>query len=95
MWLYFKNLTKDKIILSFVSILIFFFIYTFFKNEDFVGMPPTPIDGRLGMTDYFNRLYYSVVLQTAVGFGDIVGNTDGIRFISMLQAICMMIILIV
>lgn len=94
MWLYNKYVNTHKVILSFYSIFIFFIIYTLFPNDDFAGMPKTH-SNKLELTDYFNRFYYSVVLQTAVGFGDIVGNTDRVRFISMMQAISMMLILIV
>ena len=50
-----------------------------------------PFDGTLNLgsavTDYFDRLYFSVVTQTTLGYGDIFPASRKVRIITMLQAL--------
>jgi hypothetical protein len=50
-----------------------------------------PFDGTLNLgnavTDYFDRLYFSIVTQTTLGYGDIFPASRKVRIIAMLQAL--------
>ena len=50
-----------------------------------------PFDGTLNLgsavTDYFDRLYFSVVTQTTLGYGDIFPASRKVRVITMFQAL--------
>jgi hypothetical protein len=50
-----------------------------------------PFDGTLhlgtAVTDYFDRLYFSVITQTTLGYGDIFPASRRVRIITMLQAL--------
>ena len=58
-----------------------------------------PFDGTLNMgravVDYFDRLYFSVITQTTLGYGDIFPASRKVRIISMLQALSTVLIFII
>lgn len=89
-----RYITFYKISATIISIFLFTLLYCLYYNEDFKGMPPT-VDGHLTTADYFNRLYYSIILQTSVGFGDIVPLRTSLRMMSMIQALASMFLLII
>ena len=58
-----------------------------------------PFDGTLNMgkavVDYFDRLYFSVITQTTLGYGDIFPASRKVRIISMFQALSTVLIFII
>ena len=58
-----------------------------------------PFDGTLNMgkavIDYFDRLYFSVITQTTLGYGDIFPASRKVRIISMFQALSTVLIFII
>lgn len=52
------------------------------------------LTNKYAVTDYFDRLYYSVIIQTALGFGDIFPNNKLLRLFTMLQAFSTIFIII-
>ena len=49
---------------------------------------------RLAVQNWFDRLYYSVITQSAIGFGDIFPGTRMLRLVTMLQAVSTLIVLL-
>lgn len=49
---------------------------------------------KFAVTNYFDRLYYSVTIQTTLGFGDIFPASKALRFFTMLQALSTIFIII-
>ena len=46
------------------------------------------------VNDYYDRLYYSITIQSTLGFGDIFPATKSLRFATMIQALSTILIII-
>jgi len=49
---------------------------------------------KYSVLDYFDRLYYSTIVQTTIGFGDVFPATKKLRFFTMVQAFSTLFILL-
>ena len=73
-----------KVIYTIISILFFSFIYMFFRDDEFGSLIQF---GDTFLDKFIDRLYYSVVVQTTLGLGDIYPASRKLRMLTMLQAI--------
>lgn len=81
-----KDIYKQKkIIILFISIIIFSFIYYHLNTKHFKIKSSNTMN-------YFNSLYFSCVTQTLLGPGDIYPKTDITKFFIILQVILTLII---
>lgn len=53
------------------------------------------LTNKYAVRDYFDRLYYSVIIQTSIGFGDIFPANRRLRLVTMLQAFSTIFILFI
>lgn len=83
--------TINKIYIAFLIILIFAIIYSFFDHTHWNG-----IDVNDEANNYykriFNRLYYSMVTWSTIGYGDITPKSVIVRFIFMIQVVILLLL---
>ncbi len=53
------------------------------------------MSSRYTVSDYFDRLYFSAITQTTVGYGDIFPANRTLRFFTMLQALSTIFIIVI
>jgi hypothetical protein len=81
-----KNIFKQKkIIILFISIIIFSFVYYHLNTKHFKIKSSD-------IMNYFNSLYFSIVTQTLLGPGDIYPQTDVAKFFIIIQVTISLII---
>lgn len=81
-----------RIFYVFIMIFLFTFIYSFFPNDAFDDQDPYK---RLKIITLFDRLYYSTVIQTTLGFGNILPSDNRLRVFTMIQALSTILIILV
>ena len=81
--------TINKIYIAFIIILIFTVIYAFFDHNHWNGIEKE--DDR-GFKRLFNRLYYSMVSWSTVGYGDITPKTVITRTIFIVQVVILLLL---
>lgn len=80
----------DKIYLfNFLFFIIMFsFIYYFFtQSHEYNIFSQNKTNNFDKMTRFTDYLYYSIITQSTIGYGDITPNSYKVRFISALQAL--------
>lgn len=81
-----NNIFKQKkIIILFISIIIFSFVYYHLNTKHFKIKSSD-------IMNYFNSLYFSIVTQTLLGPGDIYPKTDVAKFFIIIQVTITLII---
>ena len=84
---------ETKGILAVISIIIFSLIYMFFDNNEFSGLREIK-NKKYSVENYFDRLYYSTIIQTSIGIGDIYPATEKVRIVTMIQALSTILIIL-
>ena len=83
-----------KIALTLITILVFGIIYTFFDESEFIYRDDTHNQFAKIKNIFFERLYFSIITQTTIGYGDIVPNSDATRFVVAIQALSTILIIL-
>jgi len=84
-----------KLIVLFSCIFVFSIIYSFFDNSKFEGWTKEDDDhGVFDFQDYQNRLFYSVLIQSTLGFGAVYPKNKLLQFVTMVQVVITCIIAI-
>lgn len=81
---------QDRIYLyNFLAfIFLFTLIYYFFTDEDeYTVLSTNTREDFNKMTNFLDFLYYSIMTQSTVGYGDITPNSNKVRILSALQAL--------
>ncbi len=88
-----KNNLRRKLLFVILSIIFFSIVYMFFDDKEFSGLFQH-VQRKSAVENYFDRLYYSTIIQTSIGIGDIFPSSKKVRFVTMIQALITIIILL-
>ncbi len=89
----YKNIRKIYYII--IMSLLFTVLYSLFPNSSFSGWKKESDNDIFTLVDLFHRLFYSVVIQTTLGFSELYPDNLLLRFITMIQALSTIFIIII
>ncbi len=88
-----KRVTIGKFFFTILFMFLFSFIYMLLDEDEFLWRDIKHKEFS-EVTGYFERLYYSAIVQTTIGLGDIVPNSKRARVITMVQALTTILLII-
>ena len=86
------NKLYNKLLYSIVLTILFSFIYMIFDDDEFIINFDRHDNFDVLHHQYFRRLYFSIITQTTVGFGDVIPNSNRCRLLVSIQSLSTLIL---
>ena len=83
-----------KILLTFILIFFFAILYTIYDNKEFIYRDEKQEEFQKVENIFFERLFFSIITQSTIGYGAIVPNSNRARFTTGIQALSTIIIIL-
>ena len=90
-----NELLWGKFLFAILFTVVFSIIYMFFEDHEFIFRDEDRSDFDKIHNKYLRRLYFSIITQTTIGYGDVVPNSEKTRFIAGLQAFSTLLLIII
>lgn len=89
-----SNFKMKKFYYTLISTVVFSLIYMLFPDEDFIFSDEKRTKFERIHSRFLNRLYFSIMTQSTIGFGDVLPNSDMTRFVAGIQGLSTILLIV-